>query len=128
MRVLFDTHALVWFLRGDSRFPTRLRQMLEDPETEFVISAVCIWEMANKARRRKWPEAEELILKLGTVLATSTYVALPITIEHARTAGFLVGEHRDPFDRMLAAQSQVEGMPLISADPIFSIFGVAVMW
>jgi PIN domain nuclease of toxin-antitoxin system len=128
MKVLFDSHALVWFLLGDDKFPAPLRRDLEHPETEFVISAVCVWEIASKVRRGRWPEAAEVIGNLNDVLATSAYVPLAITIEHAHTAGFLAGQHRDPFDRMLAAQSQVEGIPLLSADPVFATFGTVLMW
>jgi PIN domain nuclease of toxin-antitoxin system len=128
MRVLFDSHALVWFLQGDRRFPASLRERLEAPEIEFVISAVCIWEIATKVRRGKWPEAETVIATMASTLATSAYVPLAITIEHARIAGFLPAHHRDPFDRMLAAQSQVEGIPLVSADPVFRAFAIAVIW
>lgn len=128
MRILFDSHALVWFLRGDNRFPPRLRETLEAPETEFVISAVCVWEIATKVRRGKWPDAEEVIATLSGVLATTAYIPLAITLDHARMAGFLAWRHRDPFDRMLAAQSQVEGIPLISADPVFRAFGTTAIW
>ena len=128
MRVLFDSHALVWFLLGDARFPARLRQTLEVPETEFVISAACIWEIATKFRRGRWPEAEVVLADLNVVLASSAYSPLAISIEHARTAGFFAWNHRDPFDRILAAQSQLEEIPLVTTDPVFRTFGVAVMW
>jgi PIN domain nuclease of toxin-antitoxin system len=126
MRILFDSHALVWFLSGDERFPERLRQTAS--EAEIVVSAVCVWEMATKVARRKWPEAESVLAVLDDVLDADTCMSLPITIEHARVAGFLPGRHRDPFDRMLAAQSQVEAIPLLTADPAFKEFGVRVIW
>lgn len=128
MRVLFDSHALVWFLLGNPKIPKRLRQNLDHPETEFAISAVCVWEIATKVRRGKWPEADRIIASLNDVLTKSAYVALPITIEHARVAGLFTWQHRDPFDRLLAAQSQIEGIPLVSADPVFRLFGTMVMW
>ena len=128
MRILFDSHALIWFLLGDNRFPDRLRLQLERPETEFVISAVCIWEITAKVRRGRWPAANEVITTLVDLLRTTVYIPLPITIEHARTAGFLAWEHHDPFDRMLAAQSQAEGVPLVTADPAFRAFGTSVIW
>ena len=65
---------------------------------------------------------------LGEVLSKSAYFPLAISVEHARVAGFLSGPHHDPFDRMLAAQSQVEGIPLVSADPVFRSFGTSVIW
>jgi PIN domain nuclease of toxin-antitoxin system len=128
MKVLFDSHALVWFALGDSRFPTRLRKALDDPDTEFVISAVCVWEIVFKVRRGKWPEAETFVADLDLTLRRSAHFPLAITIEHARLAGFMVWAHRDPFDRLLAAQSQIEGLPLVTADPVFRRFGTAVMW
>jgi len=128
MRVLFDSHALVWFLLGNAKIPKQLRQNLDHPDTEFAISAVCIWEIATKVRRGKWPEAAAVIASLHDVLAKSAYFPLAITIEHARVAGLFAWQHRDPFDRLLAAQSQIEGIPLITADPIFRTFGTAVMW
>jgi PIN domain nuclease of toxin-antitoxin system len=128
MRVLFDSHALVWFLLGDRRFPLRLRQSLEAPETEFMISAASMWEIATKVRRGRWPEAEAVMANLDRVLAASAYVPLSISIAHARTAASFGWQPQDPFDRILAAQAQIEGVPLLSADPVFRAVGVAVMW
>lgn len=128
MKVLFDSHALVWFALGDRRFPDRLRRMLDDPDTEFVISAVCIWEIVAKFHRGKWPDAEPFVARLEVTLQDSAYIALPITVEHARVAGFFAWPHRDPFDRLLAAQSQIDGLPLVTADPVFRAFGTSVMW
>ena len=128
MKVLFDSHALVWFLLGDARVPERVRKSLEQPETELVVSAASIWEIATKARLGRWPQGETVMANLHAVLATSAYSSLPITIEHARIAGFLPWHHRDPFDRILAAQSQIEGLPLVSADRAFAEFGITVMW
>jgi PIN domain nuclease of toxin-antitoxin system len=128
MKLLFDSHALVWFLKGDERFPRLLRDQLELEDTEFVISAACVWEIATKVRRGKWPEAAPVLDNLTAVLATSLYTPLAISLEHARTAGLYAWRHQDPFDRILAAQSQIEAIPLISADPVFRDFGTAVMW
>lgn len=128
MKVLFDSHAFVWFLLGDRRLPARLRESLEVPETEFVISAACVWEIATKVRRGRWPEAEAVMVNLDLVLATRACIPLAISVEHARTAGFFSWRHHDPFDRILAAQSQIEAIPLVTADPVFRAFGVSVIW
>lgn len=128
MKILFDSHALVWFLVGDDRFPARLRQRLKEPESQFVISAVCVWEIGTKVRRGRWAEAEPVVVGFQDVLATSACSPLAISIEHARLAASFNWQHRDPFDRILAAQSQIEGMPLLTADPVFRSFGVTVMW
>jgi PIN domain nuclease of toxin-antitoxin system len=128
MKLLFDSHALVWFLKGDERFPRLLRRQLESEDAQFVISAACVWEMATKVRRGKWPEAGPVLDNLTAVLATSIYTPLSISIEHARVAGLFAWQHQDPFDRILAAQSQIETIPLVTADPVFRDFGTAVMW
>ena len=126
MRILFDSHALVWFLTGNSRFPANLREFVS--ESERVVSAVCAWELATKVARGKWPEADAVVAGLDELLGVRGYSPLPITLRHARVAGFLPGRHRDPFDRMLAAQSQVESIPLLSADPAFRELGVHTLW
>jgi PIN domain nuclease of toxin-antitoxin system len=128
MKILFDSHAFVWFLLGDRRLPPRLRESLEVPETEFVISAACVWEIATKVRRGRWPEAEAVMANLDLVLSTRACIPLAISVEHARTAGFFNWRHHDPFDRILAAQSQIEAIPLVTADPVFRAFGVSVIW
>lgn len=128
MRILFDSHALVWFALGDRRFPVRLRRTLDDPGTEFIISAACIWEIVAKVHRGKWPDAAPFVAQLDATLRDSSHIPLPITIEHARVAGLFAWTHRDPFDRLLAAQSQVEGVPLATADPAFREFGTSVIW
>jgi PIN domain nuclease of toxin-antitoxin system len=119
---------LVWFLLGDLRLPQRILIELDRPDTEFVISAVCVWEITTKVRIGKWRQAADIIMLLDRLLETAAYIALPITIEHAKVAGSYAWGHRDPFDRLLAAQSQIEALPLVSADSIFGRFGVTVMW
>ena len=79
-------------------------------------------------RAAKWPEAAEIANRLERVLIERDFKALPVTVEHGRLAGFLPGEHRDPFDRMLAAQAITEDMPLVTADPAFRGFDVKVLW
>ena len=126
MRILFDSHSLVWFLTGDRRFPSHLRESVG--EGEKFISAVCVWEIATKVARGKWPEADRIAAMLDEVLEIGAYTPLPISLKHAQVAGYFASRHRDPFDRMLAAQAQVEAMPLITADPVFGDFGVQVIW
>jgi PIN domain nuclease of toxin-antitoxin system len=128
VRILFDSHALVWYLAGDQRLPRKVREIADDQTCEVFVSAVCAWEMATKVNRGRWPEAAQIVNRLQEITLARAFTALPITIEHARIAGFLPWRHRDPFDRILAAQSQVEGIPLVSADRAFADFGIAVMW
>lgn len=128
MKILLDSHALVWYLRGDKRLSRKARAIADDPESQVFISAVCAWEIAAKVNRGRWPEAAQIADSLQEITMAQAFTALPITIVHARVAGFLSVRHRDPFDRMLAAQSQIESMPLVTADPAFRAFGTSVIW
>lgn len=125
---LFDSHALFWFLDGDPHLSRRARSTLAEPSAVLVASAVSAWEFANKARIGKWPEVIRFAERFVEFTAGQEIKLLPITPEHAKLAGFLPGTHRDPFDRMLAAQSQIEGMPLVTADPVFKAFGTKTVW
>ena len=128
MRLLFDSHALVWYLAGAPRFSGRARTAVERDDAIAYISAVTAWEVANKVRLGKWPEANEFAQTFTDTLARFDFELLSVTVEHALVAGFLPGSHRDPFDRMLAAQARVENIPLISVDPAFKAMGVQVLW
>jgi PIN domain nuclease of toxin-antitoxin system len=128
MKILFDSHALVWFLTGHARFSRRARSVVEKPDSILCVSAVSAWEIANKVRLGKWPEAAQLAETFMSILDEFSFQPLAVTIEHARLAGSLPGHHRDPFDRMLAAQSQIEEVPLVTADPVFGAFGTRVLW
>jgi PIN domain nuclease of toxin-antitoxin system len=128
MRILFDSHALVWFLDGDSRLSRRALSALNAPDAALVVSAVSAWELANKVRLGKWPEVANFAQLFVETVTAQGYELLAITAHHARLAGFLPGTHRDPFDRMLAAQAQLENIPLVTADPVFTAFGTRVIW
>lgn len=128
MKILLDSHALVWYLNGDRRLSRKAREITDDSESEVFISAVCAWEIAVKVNRGRWPEAVQIADSLQEITMAQAFEALPITIDHARVAGFLSGRHHDPFDRMLAAQSQIEGMPIVTADSAFREFGTPVIW
>jgi PIN domain nuclease of toxin-antitoxin system len=128
MKILFDSHALVWYLRGDRRLSPRVRELANAEDVDAFVSAVCAWEIATKVGRGKWPEAADIARSIEQITVTMEFTPLPITIKHAQVAGFLPSRHRDPFDRMLAAQSQVEAIALATADPVFGDFGVQVIW
>jgi PIN domain nuclease of toxin-antitoxin system len=128
MRVLVDTHALVWWLLDKPSLSSRSRALFADDENEILVSAAVAWELATKARSGKWPVALAIATQIASVIAENRFTPLSITIEHARVAGLFIWDHRDPFDRMLAAQAQLEGIPLLSADPVFRSFGTPVIW
>jgi PIN domain nuclease of toxin-antitoxin system len=128
MKILFDSHALFWFLAGDPRFSPAAREAIEALETTACVSAVTAWEIANKVRRGKWAEAAPLAESFPETISDLAIEPVPITLDHAVLAGLLSWSHRDPFDRMLAAQSKIENMPLVTADPVFQAFGTHVLW
>jgi PIN domain nuclease of toxin-antitoxin system len=128
LRLLLDTHTLIWwYLDRDELSPTAAA-VLRDEANVAMVSAASIFEIAVKHRIGKLPQVAELINDLDALLEDQMFGALPITIQHARTAGLLAGQHRDPFDRMLAAQAIVENLVLISNDAALDQFGVQRLW
>jgi PIN domain nuclease of toxin-antitoxin system len=128
MRVLADTHAFFWWVIDSPKLSATARALFADQDNDVLISPVLAWELATKVRLGKWPDALRVATDIAAIIKDNDFTAFAVTIEHARAAGFLPGSHRDPFDRLLAAQSQIEGIPLITADPVFRGFGTAVMW
>jgi PIN domain nuclease of toxin-antitoxin system len=127
MAILLDSHAFYWWTTDDRRLSSRAAQSIAD-DSKVYVSSVIAWEIASKVRTGKWPEAGPLAAHFLEVVADDGFVPLPITLEHAHFAGSLPGPHRDPFDRMLAAQAQIENLPLVTADPVFREFGTRVLW
>ena len=113
--LLLDTHLLVWIGLGGSRLPDELRTLVSDPTNALAFSAVSIWEVAIKHRLDR-PDFRLDPRRLRSRLLESGYRELPITAEHGIVAGRLPPVHRDPFDRMLVAQADIEGATLLTAD------------
>ncbi|OGQ91662.1 MAG: twitching motility protein PilT [Deltaproteobacteria bacterium RIFOXYA12_FULL_58_15] len=128
MRILLDTHAFLWWLDGDEQLPPTCRGLIADEGNEVLISAASAWEISTKVRIGKLPGAEEVAAELPEIVAMQGFDPLPISVAHAQRAGALPGPHRDPFDRMLAAQAQAESVAIVSNDPAFDGFGVPRIW
>jgi PIN domain nuclease of toxin-antitoxin system len=128
LRLLLDTHALVWWLVAPDRLPRRVLDALSAGTTEVYASAASGWELATKSRLGKLGDAADLLEDLPGAMEDDGIRVLDVTLAHALLAGTLPGEHRDPFDRMLAAQSRLEGLPLVTADKAFAQFGTSVFW
>ena len=128
MRLLLDTHALLWWFDGDKRLSQTGRDLVTDPENEIVVSAASAWEIATKARLGKLPKALAVARNLPRAIAGQGFVPLAMTVAHAERAGWLPGRHRDPFDRMLAAQALAEDLTLLTVDAVFANFGVRTLW
>lgn len=128
MRVLLDTHTLLWWLDGDPRLPQTACTLIGEESHQVFVSAASVWEVATKVRIGKLPGAMEVAERFSEIIAEQAFSPLPITVEHARRAGLLPGDHRDPFDRMLIAQSQIEHLALLSNETLFDLFGVQRLW
>ncbi len=128
MKLLLDTHALLWFLAGDERVPPETRARIAAPEAEVYVSAASAWEVATKVRLGKLSGAELLAQEFPVEIERRGFLPLPITLEHAQRAGFLPGPHKDPFDRMLIAQAQAENLHLVSNETMFDRYGVVRVW
>lgn len=128
MRVLLDTHALLWAASRFDLLSNRARRLIQSQRNEIFVSAASAWEIATKYRLGKLPGARALVDDFVPAIESAGYLSLPITIEHALRAGRLTANHKDPFDRMLAAQAIHENLALISNDEQLDIFGVRREW
>ncbi len=129
MRLLLDTHALWWTFSEPTRLSDQSRTAIFDSRTELLYSPVTPWELATKHHRGRFPEVGALLAAFPGSAARIRAVELPIASRHGLLAGRLEWEHRDPFDRMLAAQSILEGARLVTADRAFSTLpGVDIFW
>jgi len=128
LRLLLDTHALIWFLAGDRRLPGRAREEIEDAGATTLVSAVSAIEVTTKYRIGKLPEAAALALAFERTIDERGFEGLPISLRHAEVAGRLPIDHKDPFDRLLIAQALIEDLVLVSNDVVFDAFGVSRLW
>jgi len=128
VRVLLDTHALLWWLDGDRRLSQRARRLIGNDETTVLVSAASAWEICTKFRLGRLPGAAAVAADVTGCLDGQGFLPLPITVDHAQRAGSLPGPHRDPFDRVLIAQAQAEDLPLVTVDPVFRLYGMKLIW
>ena len=129
MRLLLDTHALLWWLAGDERLPIAARREIDAADAEVFASAASAWEIATKYRLGRLPNTvAPLALDFGRTIAGHGFIPLDITVAHAQDAGSLPDFHPDPFDRMLVAQALAERMALVSNELSFDQFGVVRIW
>ena len=128
MRVLLDTHALLWAAFRKHQLSARAQHLIQPQRNEIYVSAASAWEIATKYRLGKLPQALALVEDFVTVIRAAGYLPLPISLEHALRAGRLAPDHKDPFARMLAAQAIHEDLALISNDERLDIFGVRREW
>jgi PIN domain nuclease of toxin-antitoxin system len=124
MRLLLDTHTLIWWLTDDKRLRTPERDAISDSEAIVHVSAATLWEISIKASLGRIDVEDD---ELSEGLKENAFVELPIAWPHGRRAGSLPRHHDDPFDRMLIAQAQHEQLILVSYDPTFRAYDVELM-
>jgi PIN domain nuclease of toxin-antitoxin system len=128
MTVLLDTHVLLWALMEPGRLSKRARALIEDRANTLLVSSASAWEIATKHRLGRLEGAETVVAGYRHHLERLGAAELLINSDHALRAGAFAAAHRDPFDRMLAAQAQIEGVPLLTEDRAFAVFDVTRIW
>jgi PIN domain nuclease of toxin-antitoxin system len=129
VRLLLDTHVVLWALLVPSRLSRQAAELLQRADSELLVSPASAWEIATKQRLGKLPHAAPIVAAYVAHLAALRAEELPIRSVHAIRAGSFAVDHRDPFDRMLAAQSSLEGIPLLTNDVAFRLFpDVEAIW
>lgn len=128
LRLLLDTHALIWWLAGDEALSRRAREAIEDEGNSVAVSAASAMEVATKFRIGKLPDAALLAQNFEAIIADQGFAELAITVDHALRAGEMNIAHKDPFDRFLIAQAQSEDMVLISNEALFDGFAAKRLW
>jgi PIN domain nuclease of toxin-antitoxin system len=119
---------MLWWFAGDAKLSTAARNLLSHDDTIVLVSAASAWEICSKVRIGKLPTGHDLCENFLSIITEHQLEPLAITVEHGRLAGRMVGTHKDPFDRMLAAQALIEDVPLVTNDSAFAAFGVKVVW
>ncbi len=124
MRILLDTHVLLWWLHDSARLREPTRTLFADPDSVLLWSAASTWELAIKAGLGKVRLGRPLSQFVTEVIASQSLTPLPVHHAHAATVESLPQRHRDPFDRLLVAQATVEGIPLLTADSQLAAYGI----
>ncbi|MGH7840322.1 MAG: type II toxin-antitoxin system VapC family toxin [Candidatus Binataceae bacterium] len=128
MRVLLDTHTFIWWLYEDPQLSARAREMISSAQNEIVVSVLTGWEIVLKTQLLRDVRRSDLQAYVTAQIAANGFQVLPLTLEHALRVAALPNHHKDPFDRALIAQAQVENLPILSADRTIARYPVEVIW
>ena len=128
MRLLLDTHALMWFLLDAQRLSSQARTLMVDLSNELWVSPASLWELAIKISLGKYALEKDFRTFFDEQLEDNRLEILPITVRHAAAVATLPFHHRDPFDRLIIAQAVVEQVPVLSADATFDSYPIARIW
>jgi PIN domain nuclease of toxin-antitoxin system len=128
MNLLLDTCTLLWWWSEPRKLSKRSISLLRDPYNKISVSAASAWEIATKHRIGKYPQGEIIISEWNERISVDRFSELLINCAHALKAGSMPGVHRDPFDRMIAAQSLTEGLPVLTPDALITELGAETIW
>jgi len=128
VNLLLDTHAAIWWWTEPDRISPRGRTHLAGRADTLFFSAASAYELAQKQRWRGLPLPADFLRNLESHLRAEDWQPLPVSLAHALRAGLYPSAHRDPFDRILAAQAEVEHLTLVTCDPAFALFGTRTLW
>jgi len=128
MRLLLDTHAFIWWDSDPAKLPAHVLALCQDRTNVILLSVTSVWEMQIKLQLGKLKLQMPLAEVVKSQQATNGVVVLPITLAHVLGIESLPAHHKDPFDRLLIAQAQVENAALVSGDPVFASYDVKVIW
>lgn len=128
MTILLDTHAFLWFVAGDPKLSAPARAWIEDPGNRVLLSVASLWEIVVKASVGKLPLGKTVAELVRDDVQGNDIELLPVQVGHLVTLAGLPLHHRDPFDRLLIAQSRTEGAPLVSADAAVDAYGISRLW
>ena len=128
MRVLLDTHTFIWFIMDNPALGSQATKLIKNPDNEVLVSIATPWEIAIKMSLGKLKMEETFDQLFPAQLQINNITLLPIEVTHLAQLTTLPWHHRDPFDRLLVAQSMVEGVPLLSRDPVFDDYEVERLW
>ncbi len=125
---LLDTHTFLWWLSDSGRLSKAAHETIADPSNDILVSAATAWEITTKFRIGKLADSKAVALNITGHIASQEFTELAINVADAEIAGRLPGAHRDPFDRMLAAQALAHNLSIVSVDLVFDQFGVRRLW
>ena len=128
MRALLDTHVFLWWINDEPQLPPYIHKIIADGKNELLFSAASCWEIAIKAHVGKLILPEKPDIFISDQLAINSIQTLPVLASHALHVFNLPYHHRDPFDRMIIAQAQLEGLPVITSDGLISKYKVKTIW
>jgi PIN domain nuclease of toxin-antitoxin system len=128
LRLLLDTHALLWWLSDNPQLTKPATRAIANTRNTVIVSAASAWEIATRVRLGKLPTAVDLVADFVAQMEQEGFQLLAVSVEHAIRGGMLPGPHKDPFDRMLIAQAQAEHLPIVSNETAFDAYGVRRVW